>query len=83
MVIGGWAVGIALAEIGAAQVAAPPTFGLSEVAAVIHAPFVFAVGGLIFAAGAGAVYYGATVMWDSNVLQHNYGPIIRGLGPPE
>lgn len=72
MAIGVAVVGSALGEIAAAQVAAVPTFGLSEVLALIHAPVVLAIGGLIFAGGAGLTYFGGKTMWESGVLQDSY-----------
>ncbi len=72
MLLGGITIGSAVAEFTAEQAAAPATFGLSEVLAVIHAPAVFALGVLIFSAGAGMAYGGGKLMWESNVFQWGY-----------
>ncbi len=67
MIIGGVVVFSAYGEIVAGTAAAPTTLGLSEVIALIHAPAELAVGGLIFAVGAGMAYAGVDLMADSGV----------------
>jgi RHS repeat-associated protein len=79
MAMGGIVIGSALGEIAAAQAVAAPTFGLSEVLAVVHAPAQLAIGGLIFAAGAGMTYFGGKTMWQSGVLQSSFLGILNRI----
>ncbi len=72
MVMGGLAMLSALGEIAEAQAAAPVTFGLSEVFAILHAPAEFAFGGIIFAGGAMLSYGGIKTMWESGVPRWFY-----------
>jgi len=67
MGIGELAMGAAFAEIVEGTLLVPETFGISEVLGLIHAPAVFAVGGIIYSAGVGMVYKSTNVMWDSGV----------------
>ncbi len=75
MLLGGLTIASALGEVAVDTAAAPATFGLSEVMAVIHAPAVFALGVLIFSAGAGGAYESGKLMWDSGVLQWAYNKL--------
>ncbi len=79
MVLGGLTIASAFAEHAAGLAAAPATFGLSEVLAVIHTPVVLALGGLIFTAGAATSYYGGKLMLDSGVPSWLYGKLTEPL----
>ncbi len=79
MVLGGLTIASAFAEHAAGLAAAPATFGLSEVLAIIHTPVVLALGGLIFTAGAATSYYGGKLMLDSGVPSWLYGKLTEPL----
>jgi len=77
MAIGGVVMASAWGEIGVGVAAAPETFGLSAVIALIHAPAELAIGGLIFSVGVGLSYFGGKTMIDSGVPAAIYNKLTQ------
>jgi hypothetical protein len=67
MVLGGVVIATAIAEHASGAVAAPETFGLSELLAIAHSPAVFAEGILVFGMGATLTYLGGKLVYESGV----------------
>jgi hypothetical protein len=79
MAIGGVVMASAYGEIVGGAAAAPETFGLSAVVALIHAPAELALGGIIFGVGVGLAYLGGKTMIESEVPTAIYDKVTQAI----